>query len=210
MEKKAFSSVFQDGLWDIFIGFFLAQFAVAPLLSDLGFSDLWSSMIWTTVMLAVLFAIFFLKKHVVTQRLGTVRLKKRNKSRYMVVLGLLNVFLFIGILASALFLSAIEHKIDWIMPFTFMLIVLASFSVIAWLFRQSRFYLYGVLCALSFGVGELLYQHVGAKHHGWTITFGIASCLVTLTGIWLFVTFMRKYPKTLSDLNLQGDHDDNG
>ena len=102
-----------------------------------------------------------------------------------------------------------ELNIDWVAPLTFMSILLVGFSAVAWLFRQPRFYLYGALCTVAWAGGELLYRYAGANHHGLPITFGISSFMVTLTGILLFVTFIRKYPKTDSDLYHQGGDDGN-
>lgn len=210
LEKKAYRSVFQDGLWDVFIGFFMAQFVVAPLLSDIGFSDFWSSMIWTIVLLVILAMVMILKKYVVAPRLGTVRLNTKKKRRFGVVLGLINVFLLLGILVGAFYVRLAELNIDWLAPLTFIIVLLVGFSAVAWLFRQPRFYLYGALCTVAYAVGELLYRYAGANHHGLPITFGISSFLVTLTGILLFVTFIRKYPKTDSDLYFQEGNDGNG
>ena len=46
IERRAYTSCFEDGLWDIAIGLFAAAWAVAPLLSDLGLSDIWSGVIF--------------------------------------------------------------------------------------------------------------------------------------------------------------------
>ncbi|MFH1941178.1 MAG: hypothetical protein ABIL68_03660, partial [bacterium] len=51
LEKKTFRSTFEDGLWDIFIGLIFLQFAVAPLLNDLGLGDFWSSFVFLPVYL---------------------------------------------------------------------------------------------------------------------------------------------------------------
>lgn len=207
-EKKAYRSVFQDGLWDIFIGFFMAQFAVAPLLTDIGFSDFLSSMTWTVVLLVILATVVLLKRSVVAPRLGAVKLITKRRKKISVALGILNVFLLLGILVGAFFVRLAELDIDWLAPLTFMLILLVGFSVAAWIFRQYRFYLYGALCTLSFTGGELLYRFAGANHHGLPITFGISSFLVVFTGILLFVNFIRKYPKSEADLNFEGGNDD--
>lgn len=207
LEKKAYRSVFQDGLWDVFTGFLMGQFAVAPLLGDLGFSDFWSSAIWSVVVLAVLAVIMLLKKYIVAPRLGTVKFKKTIKSRYTVVLGLLNVFLLVGALVAAFYIKLAKLNVDWLMPFTFIFAVLASFGAVAWLFNQPRFFLYGIFCALAFAGGELLYRYAGIRHHGFPVTFGITSFLITLTGIMLFIAFIRKYPKTKSELYFEGGSD---
>ena len=44
-ERKVFKATFQDGMWDIFIGCIVLQFAIAPLLSS-KLGDFWSSVIF--------------------------------------------------------------------------------------------------------------------------------------------------------------------
>lgn len=204
LEKKTFGAVFQDGLWDVLVGFFMAQFAIGPLLGDLGLNDFMSSLTWTCVILIVLVAIYLLKKHVVTPRIGTVRFKKRNRTRYGILIGVLNAILLTGILMCTLYFYLADREMDWLPPLTFILAVMISFSAVAWLFRQPRYYLFGVLCAVAFIGGEMLYRYAGARHHGYPITFGILSSLVVVAGILQFAVFLKKYPKAGSDLNIQG------
>ncbi|MCJ7813777.1 hypothetical protein MUP95_10735 [bacterium] len=55
LEKKAFRSYFEDGLWDIFVGIILLQFFVIPLyISDLGLGDFWSAVIFLPVYMIAL------------------------------------------------------------------------------------------------------------------------------------------------------------
>jgi hypothetical protein len=44
-EKKAFKTSFDDGLWDILIGSFFLEFAIAPLISA-SLGDFWSSVVF--------------------------------------------------------------------------------------------------------------------------------------------------------------------
>jgi len=41
LERKAWRSVFQDGLWDIFLGLLLLAMAIGALLSDIGVPEAW-------------------------------------------------------------------------------------------------------------------------------------------------------------------------
>ena len=48
-EKKAFRATFQDGFLDIFLGIVFAQFAIGQLLTDIGYSDMMSSLIFMPI-----------------------------------------------------------------------------------------------------------------------------------------------------------------
>lgn len=204
LERKAFRSVFQDGLWDIFIGFLLTQFAIAPLLSEHGLGDFWSSAVLLPIYMIVLTCVMLLKKYVVALKLGMVQFSKKRKSKLKKLILMTNMILFIGIIAGAFFVDLSSLNIKWLFPVTFSLILLSGFSIAGYLLDLTRFYVYGVLNSLAVVVGELLYQFAGASHHGFPIVFGVTSSIMIITGIILFVSFVRKYPKSNEDLNWQG------
>ena len=119
LEKKAFRSVFQDGLWDIFIGFLFTQFAIAPLLSDQGFSDFWSSAALLPVYLIVLALVMIGKKNVVVPRLGFVQFNKTRKSKIKILILMTTIILLFGIIAAAFFVDLSHLNINWLFPATF-------------------------------------------------------------------------------------------
>jgi len=95
-------------------------------------------------------------------------------------------------------------NIQWLFPATFSLILLIGFSAAAYFLDLIRFYIYGAMNSLAVVVGELLYQFAGAVHHGFPIAFGITSSIMIIVGTVLFVEFVKKYPKTGEDVNLEG------
>ena len=70
-ERKAFQSTFADGLWDVFIGVFALEFAIAPLLSK-TLGDFWSSAVFLPVFGVVYLVIWLTRKYVVAPRIGTL------------------------------------------------------------------------------------------------------------------------------------------
>jgi hypothetical protein len=204
LERKAFRSVFQDGLWDIFIGFLFTQFAIAPFLSQRGLGDFWSSAVLFPIYMIVLAGVMLMKKYVVAPRLGMVQFSKKRKSKFKKLILIINVILVIGIIAGMFFVDLSNLNIKWLFPATFSLILLIGFSVTAYLLDLTRFYIYGAMNCLAVVVGELLYQFAGAVHHGLPIAFGVTSSIMIIVGIVLLVNFIRKYPKPTEDLNLEG------
>lgn len=204
LERKAFRSVFQDGLWDIFIGFLFTQFAIAPILSVRGFGDFWSSAALFPVYMIVLAFVMVLKKYVVAPRLGMVQFSQKRKSKFKKLIFMTNIILVIGIIAGAFFVDLSHLKIKWLFPATFSLILLIGFSVAAYLLDLARYYVYGAMNSLAVIVGELLYQFAGASHHGFPMAFGVTSIIMIVTGIILLIKFIRKHPKPSEDLNMGG------
>jgi hypothetical protein len=208
LERKAFRSVFQDGLWDIFIGFLFTQFIIAPFLSERGLNDFWSSAVLFPIYMIVLIGVMVLKKYVVAPRLGMVQFSKKRKSKFKKLILMTNIILVIGIIAGVFFVDLSNLNIKWLFPATFCLMLLVGFSAAAYMLDLARFYFYGAMNSLAVVVGELLYQFAGASHHGFPVAFGLTSSIMIIVGIILLVNFLRKYPKPGGDLNLEGEEDD--
>lgn len=191
-ERKVFTATFQDGLLEIFLGCFVLMFAIAPLLS-VSLGDFWSSFVFLPFWALVYLAIHFVRKHVVRPRLGQVGFGPARKARLvrfnLWMLLVLVAGLLLGILAAVNPLGP-----GWIYQAVFGLLVLALASVAAYFLDFDRLYLYGVLFAFSPMVGEWLYQNLGASHHGYPIVFGAAASLMILTGLILFIRFLREHP----------------
>ena len=192
-ERKAFTSTFQDGLWDIFIGCFLLQFSIGPFLSP-TLGDFWSSVVFLPFFALAFLVIWFVKKHVITPRVGIVKFGQWRVTRMMrfnagMVLAL-TVSLLLGILSLVQFGSIP----GWIHTARFSLIFLITFCAAAYFLDFTRLYIYGVIIALSPLIGEVLYVYLKASHHGFPITFGIAAGLVILTGLVSFVRFLQDHP----------------
>ena len=204
LERRAFRSTFQDGLWDIFIGFLFTQFAIAPFLSDCGLGDFWSSVVLFPIYMIVLVVVMLLKKYFVAPRLGMVQFSKKRKSKLRILILMMNIILVIGIIAAMFFVDLSNLNIQWLFPATFSLILLMGFSVTAYFLDLTRFYIYGAMNSMAVVVGELLYQFAGAVHHGFPVAFGVTSSIMIIVGGLFFAKFIRKYPKTADDVNLEG------
>lgn len=193
-ERKVFRSTFQDGLLDIAIGGFLLVFAIGPYLTPyLG--DFWGTIVTFLPLWAIVFpALWLIRKYVVTPRVGSVKYGPWRVSRmirFNVVILIILVFsLILGILSAVEF----DAVPGWMHTARFSLIFLLTFSLAGYFLDFTRLYIYGVLIALAPLIGELLYVYLKIPHHGFPVTFGLASGLITLTGVILFVRFLRDHP----------------
>jgi len=197
-ERRAFSTTFQDGLWDIYIGCFALMFAIAPLLSR-SLGDFLSAAAFLPLFGFVLLFIWWAKRNVVAPRVGTVEFGSWRKARMMkynlVMLALLVIALILGALSTVDF----GLVSGWVVAARFSLVMLAILSLLGYFLNSPRFYGYGVLAALSPLAGEWLYVNLKVPHHGLPVTFGLTAGIMILTGVALFVRLIREHPLPAND-----------
>ncbi|MFH1941868.1 MAG: hypothetical protein ABIL68_07160 [bacterium] len=194
LEKKAFRSTFEDGLWDIFIGLIFLQFAVAPLLNGLGLGDFWSSFIFLPVYLIVMVLLWMAKKRIILPRIGFFKASTERKTKMKRMNIILFIIMMIGFIVGVVIFITNIRPVHWIFPGVFTTIVFLNFGMGGYYLDVQRFYAYGLLNGLAIPVGEILYRKAGASHHGFPIVFGMTSGIMIVTGILLFMRFMRSHP----------------
>ena len=200
LERKAFRSTFQDGLWDIFLGLIFTQFAIAPLLTDIGMGDLGSSAVFVPVYILAFLLLRYGKKYITLPRMGLVRYGNYRKKSIKKMIFLCNIMLFLGLIAGLFAFTKSDIKLsEWIFPGFFSAMLLLGFSMAAYYLKLSRLFLYGLLLSFSIPIGELLYRYEGASHHGFPIVFSIASITIISIGVVLLIRFLRNYPNPTTE-----------
>lgn len=194
-ERKAFQTTVADGLWDVFIGCFLLELAVAPFLSKyLG--DFWSSAVFLPFFGLVYLVIHLVRKNVVAPRVGTFVYGKPRQKRLMVFTSLmvvLNLVIFsLGLVAYYFFDRA---STGLMMGAVLGVSIMAIFSAAAYFLDYPRFYLYGSMIMLGPLLGEWLYSNHGASHHGFPIVFGFSAGLMIVVGLITFSRLLKNHPK---------------
>ena len=192
-ERKAFRATYNDGLWDIFLGCFFLMFAIAPYLST-RLGDFWSSAVFLPFWALVYLAIWLIRKYVITPRIGIVKfgqVRIAKLAKFTVVMLVVNIVaLILGLVAALSFGSVPGQTISII----FGMILLMGLSIAAYLLDFNRLYVYGLLAGLSPLVGEWLWAHGYATHHGFPITFGASTGIMILVGAVVFVRLLRANP----------------
>jgi len=193
-ERKAFQSTFADGLWDVFIGCFALEFAIAPLLSK-SLGDFWSSAVFLPVFGVVYLVIWMLRKHVVAPRIGTFsfgKMRRQKLQMFSLIMLIANIVMFVlGIIVALNFRRLPGFGIAGLLS----LFLLTGFSVAAYVLDYSRLYLYGLMLFVAPIIGEWLYTNHDASHHGYPIVFGFSAAVMILTGLVLFIRLLKDNPR---------------
>ncbi len=193
VEKKAFISMFDDGLWDVLIGCFLSIFAIAPFLSS-RLGDFWSSAVFLPFWGLVYLAVWSLRKHVVAPRIGVAKFGRERRmrlARFTVVMLVINILaLVLGFIAAA----NVGKVPGQATSIVFGLILLAGFSIAAFFLDFRRLYLYGLMLGFAPPVGEWLFNRGLASHHGFPVTFGVIAGITIVVGLATFAQLVRENP----------------
>jgi hypothetical protein len=122
-------------------------------------------------------------------KFGQVRKVKLMK--FSIIMLIVNVVaLILGLVAAWSFGSVPAQLIGII----FGMILLTGFSIAAYFLDFSRLYIYGLLIGFSPPVGEWLWTHGYATHHGFPITFGTAASIMILVGLAVFIRLLHDNP----------------
>jgi hypothetical protein len=191
-DREVFRSAFDDGLVDILLSSFVLMWAVAPWLSE-SIGDFWSSAIFLPVWGLVLIAVALIRKYWIKPRAGVVKFgvaRKKKLTAFSWIMLILNVlFLVLGMLA---FLTPVVSPWTRMLPLAVM--VLISSSLAGYFLDVPRFFVYGLLFAGGFFLGEWLYQNFGFAHHGYPVVFGSLTVVIFLVGIYKLITFIKENP----------------
>ena len=137
------------------------------------------------------------KKYVTQPRMGFVKFgpeRKKKKKKLTVFLGL-NVVVTI----IALILTMVGFLQQLAIPgFIFMLavgliFVTLPFSAIAYFLQLKRLYLYALIGGLGLSFSEILFPITGSPINDFII-FGGIGLIITVTGLTIFIRFLRDYP----------------
>jgi hypothetical protein len=199
LEKKAYRSIFEDGLWDLFIGIIILSLGISTFLGSLlNLSEDWLFIIPVGLLNLIAFLIFYLgKKFITVPRMGFVTFGTNRKSKqqklkiFLFAFFILNVILFLlpltGILNYVQFEPLLFSLILGISMFTF------PFSIIAYFLDFTRLYIYAFLTGIGFFLTDLLNPIFGSPIDIF-LTFGISGGIIVIIGLYLFIRFLKKYP----------------
>lgn len=189
IERKAWTSYFEDGLWDVFFGMLFLIGGIRSLTDN----------VWYTLLLLVAIIMLPIGKKLITiPRLGHVKFSPARKLRQSKVIAIL-VISVLAILALLLLPhSSLSLRGSLISPIMAVWIAVV-FGLIAYYLDFRRLFAYGFLYALS----EVLWGQFGEPIG--PIVQTISGIAILLLGIAVFARFVEKYPaRSEAALNVQG------
>lgn len=192
LELKAWTSYFQDGLWDIFMGLLMLTMGIRGLTDNVWFT--------LGVGAAVLVSLVG-KKFITVPRIGRVKFgpaRKAKQRKLMAVVGIAVLATLILLLTTLLGLDTPQAVVAPILVICIALV----FGLMAYYMDFGRLYAYGLLFAISMALWETFEEPIGP------IAFSVSGGIALLIGLVVLIRFLRKYPKTAEGPPLEGESND--
>jgi len=199
IERKAFRSVHQDGLWDIYLGGLMLVLSLFFAIPESGEGEL-TYMVIALLGVTVVFAVFQLgKKYITTPRMGQVQFGPERQKR-KITLGWIMGFYFLVTLGLFLFslymwnATASGWPTDLILDPSLERAFVASIAALiagtsTLVISYFREFVRGYYIALLMGLGFFFTLLLDM-----TIPMIVAGALILVPGLILFVNFLRQHP----------------
>jgi hypothetical protein len=199
LERKAFRSTYQDGLWDLYIGLIVICMSIFVYRPATGY-NLNNIVLAFSAMAVAYFLLWAGKKYITLPRMGQVQFGAQRKKRRLTLIIVLSIVVLIQVVLVALqllawanpevgarFSSLIPDRnaMDLVVASTGALIVGPSMILVAFFKDFPRGYFIAIMIALAVFLMLYLNQPV------YPIIIG---ALIALPGLVLFVRFLQKYP----------------
>jgi len=198
LERKIWSRVFEDGLWDLYLGALFLNVVVWMTSGHLGYAWGDTGVTSIAVLILVLLAFQTAKKRITAPRLGYFEIQKKRTSKYR-----LAAVLSAGITAALVVMTILRvgGLFKGGVPFVLVLFGILAlkgvvlFSLGAHFWGLERFYVYAMLLLAGFLGSEVLVATQGIDR-GWDIVgmLGLPAIVMLPVGVTLLVRFLRKYP----------------
>jgi len=195
LERKAWTSFFQDGLLDILMGLALLASGIPALLPGIFTSELSQDAAAAVLMVLALVAYWAGKRFITVPRIGRAEFSRARKSRQTKAAVIYAISAIAGAIVFLMTMLGLSSSPPaWVQRLGvegflalgiggWMLLILGLGSYFT---DYTRGYVIAALYALAFGGTVLLHN---------PIMFIVAGILALLMGLAVFVRFLRTYPK---------------
>jgi len=198
LEKKAYRSTFEDGIWDIFIGLILLAFGFIPLGDLFELPELLGmfllSLCWNIGAVVIM---ILGKKYITVPRIGIIKFGPKRQADQRK----LKIFLGINVLLGVIFLlMQMSGIFGFINLQGFALSILVGifisfpFGVCAYFMDFHRLYIYAVLGGAGFFLTDVFRLFISPPF-SLILAFGIIGGSILITGMIFLIKFIREYPK---------------
>ena len=192
VEKKAYRSIFEDGIYDIFFGMLFIILALIPVIKSAGVPAQYG------YILGIIPAVFpfFGKKYITIPRLGQVEFGQKRKAKKKLLL-LISIAVIVMMFPLLLMTSktGFPGSSDPNLSTSIVLVFAASplLLIAAYFLDYPRMYIYVLVLCAGIPHADFMKQFTGSPLNV-VLSFGIAGAVITVYGLNLLFKFIKKYP----------------
>lgn len=192
-------AAFEDGLWDLLLGFIFMSLAVYPVTRELLGPE-WNLILFLSL-LALMTGAWFLVRYLVSvPRIGYARSRRSPKLLLLVAITILMVLLTFALLALTFFSPMLDNASSaqvepstgrsYMVEIIALLFMGGLFSALGYLLGVRRLYFYGWMVGLA-NLASVYMSH----NAGWTFHLpqAISAGIILMIGFTLLARFLRKY-----------------
>lgn len=201
LEKKAWRSFFQDGLWDIYFGLLLLALGLSSFTLFINLPEPLNLIVVLIPIYSIAILLLILgKKYITTPRIGYIKFgtkRKKIKKKLALILGVQVIITILMVIFTAFGLfQYIQINSIIIMLMIGLLFVALPIGIIAYFWDFPRLYVYGLLGGSGFFIAEILNPIIGQPFDLF-IPYIIISGSMLIVGMSYFIRFLKKYPKVI-------------
>lgn len=197
IERRAYRSTFDDGIYDILFGMLFLILALIPVLQSIGIPRFYG------YLFGVIPTVFvWLGKRCVTiPRLGAVEFGPKRRSRRLLFLVICAAFFFLTLPLLLMttakgFGASLAENVG--LPPTVGLVVAPVVAIAAYFLDYPRMYVYAAVLFVGIPYSDFMYRYLDKPFNS-LISFGIPGAVVLVYGLTLLSGFTKKYPKPIPE-----------
>ena len=205
LERKVWTSFFEDGIWDIYLGALLIAMAVGAFLADIGAPEATQIIIYGCLVGAACFFLWAGKRFITVARIGRVNFGPTGRARKKKANIVFAISVLIGLVVFVIVTLSVKNSVSRVLslniflPAVWVVNMLIVFSLAAYFLRYNRLYLIGVMFAVGVPLDIVLREltHLDLSF----VAFGAPALVILIMGIIVFVRFLRKYPLPIKEVS---------
>jgi hypothetical protein len=188
IERRAYRSTFNDGIYDIQFALLFLVFAWIPILQAVGVSRF----IGYTLLIIPIVLPWMGKKYITIPRMGAVEFgpKRRSRKRLLLIISAV-VFVLMAPLVVAIADNVIAGPLGWLL-IALMALPIAAIAVYST--DSPRLYVYAAVLIFGIAESEFLLRYVNPPYN-MIIAFGLPGIVILAIGLNLLIKFIQKYPR---------------
>jgi hypothetical protein len=198
LERKVWTSFFEDGIWDIYLGLLLFAMGIGAIISDIGISHTVTMIIYVLIVGTAFLFLLLGKRYITRPRIGHVDFGPKGKARKRKTRIVFTISVLVGLIAFVVAVLSAKGSLsqslrtDLLLPAIWVGNMIIVFSLAAYFLHFNRLYLIGVMFAIAVPLDILL---TALTRQDLTfLAFALPAMVILIMGSIVLSRFLRRYP----------------